>query len=139
VVVIDSSIFLAATMPDELSHVAQTILAEARQDKSIVPAHFHIEVANSLTVNLRRSRLNSSQRAQTLGHLIDFPCNILSSELINATSLADEYGLTLYDAAYLELAQRLKYPLATLDRKLAAAAAMLNILHPAIASSWLSA
>ena len=29
--------------------------------------------------------------------------------------LADLYGLTFHDAAYLELAQRLRLPLATLD------------------------
>ena len=36
--------------------------------------------------------------------------------------LADRYGLTVYDALYLELAQRLGRPLATFDRKLIAAA-----------------
>jgi predicted nucleic acid-binding protein len=36
--------------------------------------------------------------------------------------LADLYGLTVYDAAYLELAQRRRLPLATLDAALARAA-----------------
>jgi predicted nucleic acid-binding protein len=36
--------------------------------------------------------------------------------------LADRYRLTPYDAAYLELAQRRKFPLATLDSALRAAA-----------------
>jgi len=36
--------------------------------------------------------------------------------------LADLHGLTIYDAAYLELAQRRRLPLATLDAALAAAA-----------------
>jgi predicted nucleic acid-binding protein len=36
--------------------------------------------------------------------------------------LADRFRLTLYDAAYLELAQRRKLPLATLDQELRAAA-----------------
>ncbi len=33
-------------------------------------------------------------------------------------SLAAQHGLTVYDAAYLELAQRLRLPLATLDHEL---------------------
>jgi len=36
--------------------------------------------------------------------------------------LAESYVLTIYDALYLDLALRLSLPLATLDRKLAAAA-----------------
>ncbi len=36
--------------------------------------------------------------------------------------LSDTFGLTPYDAAYLELAQRLRLPLATLDAKLKTAA-----------------
>ena len=41
----------------------------------------------------------------------------------NAVSaIADRHGLTVYDAAYLELAQRRRLPLATLDRALCRAA-----------------
>jgi predicted nucleic acid-binding protein len=39
-----------------------------------------------------------------------------------ALSLADRHGLTVYDAAYLEIASRRKIPLATLDRQLREAA-----------------
>ena len=41
--------------------------------------------------------------------------------------LSERYRLTLYDAAYLELAQRLQLPLATLDQELRAAANALGI------------
>ena len=36
--------------------------------------------------------------------------------------LCDRHKLTAYDAAYLELAMRLRIPIATLDKRLAAAA-----------------
>jgi predicted nucleic acid-binding protein len=42
-------------------------------------------------------------------------------------SLARRYRLTVYDAAYLELAQRQGVPLATLDGALAAAATAENV------------
>jgi len=42
-------------------------------------------------------------------------------------TLADRFNLTLYDASYLELAQRLKLPLATLDADLRSAATALGI------------
>ncbi len=41
--------------------------------------------------------------------------------------LADRHKLTLYDAAYLELAQRLGLPLATLDEDLRRAADLLCV------------
>jgi predicted nucleic acid-binding protein len=41
--------------------------------------------------------------------------------------LAEQYSLTLYDAAYLELARRHSLPLATLDRDLHGAAQKLDI------------
>ncbi len=43
------------------------------------------------------------------------------------TGLADQHRLTLYDAAYLELALRLDLPLATFDSALAAAAQRENV------------
>ena len=42
--------------------------------------------------------------------------------------LADRFHLTLYDAAYLELAQRRSLPLASLDEELRAAARGLDVL-----------
>ncbi|HET6195084.1 MAG TPA: type II toxin-antitoxin system VapC family toxin, partial [Acetobacteraceae bacterium] len=41
--------------------------------------------------------------------------------------LADRFGLTVYDASYLELAQRMHLPLATLDRRLQSAAAAAGV------------
>ena len=41
--------------------------------------------------------------------------------------MADRFGLTIYDAAYLELANRRGLPLATLDGELRAAAAVIDV------------
>lgn len=46
---------------------------------------------------------------------------------LTTSRLADRYGLTLYDAAYLELAQRLDLPLATLDTELRAAGSAVGV------------
>jgi predicted nucleic acid-binding protein len=42
--------------------------------------------------------------------------------------LAEKFSLTLYDAAYLELAQRHSLPLATLNQDLRAVATELNVV-----------
>jgi predicted nucleic acid-binding protein len=41
--------------------------------------------------------------------------------------LAERFGLTIYDAAYLELAQRRSLPLATLDNELREAAIAIDV------------
>ena len=46
----------------------------------------------------------------------------------NTLQLADRFQLTVYDAAYLELAQRRSLPLATLDKPLRTAAGTLGIM-----------
>jgi predicted nucleic acid-binding protein len=43
-------------------------------------------------------------------------------EAAESLAVAREYGLTMYDASYLELARRSDLPLATIDRRLEAAA-----------------
>ncbi|MCY3789515.1 MAG: type II toxin-antitoxin system VapC family toxin [Gemmatimonadetes bacterium] len=47
------------------------------------------------------------------------------------SGLADRHGLSVHDAAYLELAHRMRLPLATLDRALASAALATGVETPA--------
>jgi predicted nucleic acid-binding protein len=79
----------------------------------------------------RRGRLDATRRRQLGGFLRDLPINLdpdTASQAWTATALlAERYRLTLYDAAYLELAQRLDLPLATLDQELRAVAGALGV------------
>ena len=84
------------------------------------------EIANALTMARRRHRLVEADRSRLIELYRMLPVqtdSVLSSETIRTLQvLADEYGLSAYDAAYLELAQRRGLGLATLDRRLATAA-----------------
>lgn len=90
------------------------------------PQHWRLEVANGLTTRLRRGILTREQADEMLAILKEM--NIAVDEqtgehVWNHTfNLANEYRLTVYDAAYLELALRLAAPLATFDNALAQAA-----------------
>ena len=79
----------------------------------------------------RRKRLTAVQRHQLAGFLRDLPITLDAETAAQAwtatTHLAERHRLTLYDASYLELAQRLGLPLATLDRELRAAAGTLGV------------
>jgi predicted nucleic acid-binding protein len=70
-------------------------------------------------------------RDESLTDLADLPIAVETDTADHAWTttvrLADRFGLTTYDAAYLELANRRNLPLATLDRQLRDAAAALDI------------
>jgi predicted nucleic acid-binding protein len=84
------------------------------------------EVANVLQMNVRRGRHNSKFRDRALADLALFPIKEDAEAGRQAWSgsliLAERHGLTVYDAAYLEVALRRGLPLATLDKDLRAAA-----------------
>ena len=78
-----------------------------------------LEVANVLEMGVRRGRHDAAFRDATLADLALLP---ISTDAWGPTlQLASRHGLTLYDAAYLEVAQRRALPLATLDVDLRAA------------------
>ena len=81
------------------------------------------EVRNALLVGERRGRMDATQVAEIVAQLDALPIHLDREPDGHAIiALARAHRLTFYDAAYLELARRLDAPLATLDRKLAAAA-----------------
>ena len=91
-----------------------------------VPALWPVEVANALTVLMRRKKLTRQERATALGWLTDLPFHVdweMSALAFSRLSeLATTYTLSVYDAAYLELALRRKLILGCKDGALRAAA-----------------
>lgn len=120
--VIDASLTLAWYFPDEATTATDEMLREVSQTGAVVPLHWYAEVANAFQMAIRRKRIDTIYRNKSLSELTYF--DIVSdpdtnSHIWNATvQLADLYGLTIYDAAYLELAQRRRLPLASLDAEL---------------------
>jgi predicted nucleic acid-binding protein len=133
-IIIDSSIVIANTLPDESNHYADQVLLMLAEDKlqAIVPAVFYLECTNVLLMAERSKRINRSQRIEYLDMIAQLPVDVdhiaANAESINTiSSIAEEYNLTSYDAAYLELAKRKNNPLATLDKKLQQAAEQLRL------------
>ena len=96
-----------------------------------MPALWRIEVANALQTGIRRGRIDADYRAASIAdlQLLDISVDAESDRHVWTTTLklSDRFGLTLYDAVYLELAQRRSLPLASLDRQLREAAAELGL------------
>jgi predicted nucleic acid-binding protein len=121
--VVDASIVGCWCFPDEADTLAELAFQRLHVEGAIVPALWWFEVRNLVVIAERRGRLVPAGAAEFLADLEDLPIRIdrePHSELI--LGLARTYRLTVYDAAYLELARRLDAPLATLDQALAAAA-----------------
>ncbi|MGE0007613.1 MAG: type II toxin-antitoxin system VapC family toxin [Parvibaculaceae bacterium] len=124
--VIDSSLTLTWYFPDEANAATDALLRQVSQTGAVVPLHWHAEVANALQTAVRRKRIDPAYRDTALSELTHF--DIVSDPDTNThiwdatVKLADLYGLTIYDAAYLELSQRRRLPLATLDAALVSAA-----------------
>jgi predicted nucleic acid-binding protein len=124
--VLDSSATLAWIYGDETTDAIRALFDQVAGAGAVVPALWRLEVANSLTVAVRRGRIDAEFRRAALADLALL--DITTDQYTDANAwgeslaLADRFRLTLYDAAYLELAQRRTLPLATLDRDLCAAA-----------------
>jgi predicted nucleic acid-binding protein len=82
-------------------------------------------------IGIRRGRIDTARRESVLRDLsllaISIDPDTDKAAWAATLQLADRFGLTLYDAAYLELALRRGLPLATLDRALRAAAQALGL------------
>lgn len=129
--VIDASLVLAWYFEDERTPPVIALLQKVSVAGAIVPLLWRLEVANGLQISLRRNRIDAAFRDASLADLALLPITVdpeLNTYAWSTTlRLADQYRLTMYDAAYLELAQRRELPLATLDRELRAAAQQLGL------------
>ncbi len=126
VFVIDASATLPWCFADEATAATNAVLIRLRTgDEAIVPAHWPVEVANALLIAVRRQRISPGDAHQFLLDLEYLPIRVeaTTKSLVRAEVFPiAEYGLTVYDAAYLELAMRERSPLVTLDKDLRKAA-----------------
>ena len=122
--VIDASVMMAWCFEDEATPGADAALDLLRESRAVVPTIWNLEVANVLLVAQRRQRLSEAQVTRFVRLLGSLPISADAepTDIAALLSLGRRHSLSAYDAAYLELAERLGAPLATLDIKLATAA-----------------
>ena len=129
--VIDSSVTLAWIYSEETTPAVTHVLRLVNTGGAWVPSLWRLEVANVLETGARRARHDRAFRDATLSDLALLPLSTDTETEKHAWSatlrLAERHQLTIYDAAYLELAQRRRLPLATLDKELRDAAISENV------------
>ena len=125
--VIDASTALGFLMSDEQAPSALRALQAMETGTPVhVPAHWWLEVANGLTMAERRQRATQADITEALYLVQALPVTTDDETARRSGSeiaaLARQYGLSIYDAAYLDLAMRRGATLATDDRLLGQAA-----------------
>jgi predicted nucleic acid-binding protein len=125
--VVDASATLPWCFEDESTPWTDGLLDRLRLgDRMAVPAHWPTEVSNGLLMAFRRKRILPGRAELFWDELsilpIDVEPPIGSAEAKTILALCELRGLTVYDAAYLELAKRKGWLLATLDEALIQAA-----------------
>lgn len=129
--VLDSSATLAWVYGDETTDAIRAVFDQVADTGAVVPSLWRLEVANSLTVAVRRGRIDADFRRAALADLALL--DIITDQYTDANAwgesltLANQFRLTLYDAAYLEVARRRTVPLATLDSDLRSAARAVGV------------
>jgi predicted nucleic acid-binding protein len=96
-----------------------------------VPAHWRLEVCNALWMAERRKRLDAAGVAQAVALFTQLPVVIDAETNSRAGSeilaLGRQHTISIYDAAYLELALRRGAALGSLDEPLRAVAKTLGV------------
>jgi predicted nucleic acid-binding protein len=121
-IVVDVSVVIASALGETHPRLGKTLI-KIQENQWIVPALWWFEVRNAFVINERRRRLREEETTAHLRDLARVPV-ILDDVPDEAAvmTLSRRHGLTVYDAAYLELALREGAELATLDAALAEAA-----------------
>jgi predicted nucleic acid-binding protein len=129
--VLDGSITVAWFFEDEANAYAESVEDALTRAVAVVPTLWPLEVANALLMGERRKRTTEAKVMQFLALLTSLPITVDDETAARACQdslhLARAHNLTVYDAAYLELALRRGLPLATLDDPLKAAAAVVGV------------
>jgi predicted nucleic acid-binding protein len=121
--VVDASVTACWAFEDEDHPAATLAFDRLATDDALAPGLWWYEVRNLLVMNERRSRRNPADTAAFLRLLSAMPIQLdHAQDEREVLRIARDHRLTVYDAAYLELAKRANIPLATLDTDLIRAA-----------------
>lgn len=108
--VLDSSVTLAWQFREEQTDAALAVLDDVSKNGAVVPILWRFEVANALQMAVRRGRIDAKDRDDAFADLSELGIRIDDDSADQAWSatvvLSGRHRLTVYDAAYLEMAQR---------------------------------
>ena len=124
--VLDCSVTMSWCFSDEVNDFADAVLDFIAESEALAPVIWPLEVSNVMLVAERRGRISKAQLMRLVELLGALPVTVdisTSERAMGAIlAVAREQRLSVYDAAYLELAMREGSPIASLDEQLKTAA-----------------
>ena len=124
--IVDNSVVISWCFQDEMSEYADAVLDRLADAHALVPGIWPLEVTNVLLMAQKKKRLSRAGSARFLELLRSLPIvveqEIPARVFAEIFALAEDTGLSTYDASYLDLAMREGLPLASLDKSLQKAA-----------------
>jgi predicted nucleic acid-binding protein len=124
--VLDASATLAFVFPDERDASAIALARSLRTHRAAAPTIWRLEVENAIVTAERAGRLASERATVLLEDIAALPID-LREPRAGYLAPARRFKLSVYDALYLELAERLRIPLVSRDRALRHAARRLGV------------
>ena len=129
-IVLDASI-TAAWLLNEPGFERLKLNEVLAKNQPVVPAHWPVEIGNALLTASRRKRIDGSRLDRVVAELRKLNVMVEPPTALDRLTFLIEFaadqGLTLYDAAYVDLSVTKSSALATLDKAMQRAAARLNI------------
>lgn len=118
--VLYNSVVTGWYIEDQATDYTETIAAKLETDRAIVPALWQLEFANVLKTACTRGKLEVENARQVVDAICALPIEIDQDTPgpRQLFELAMRYGLSSYDAAYLELTMRHGLSIACQDGKL---------------------
>jgi len=131
-VVLDNSFLIGLFMPDEDDSHMLKLLDDAKEGTVIhVPDFLLVEFGNIVLGSFRRSRITQAHFDHCRRKIKGLPVRFHPAHSLfffdAQVDLANQNGLSLYDAIYLHLAVELSAQLATHDRQLRDAATAVGV------------
>ncbi len=122
--VLDNSVVCGWFLENQATPYSDAIIERLRDDRAVVPALWELEFTNVLRTACLRQRMTAEAAQRVIVQIVSLPIDVdrqpvPASEILG---LGLRFGLSSYDAAYLELALRLQLSVATGDGPLRSAA-----------------
>lgn len=122
--VVDNSVVVAWFVPSQATAYSRRCSKRTRREAVSAPSLWETEFANVVLQLVKRGILARHQASTFFHHAARLPLDV-DREAMPSRRLFDfgeRHGISAYDAAYLELAERRGAPLATQDARLKRAA-----------------
>ncbi len=127
--VLDISVALGAFFEDEQDEYSIAVWRSLAEATALVPALWHLEMGNILSHALRAGRITQAALDESWARLdvVGLHTAPLDGDARHWTQRAADWGLSSYDACYLDIALQQRLPLATKDDALVDVARRLGV------------